>query len=250
VKALKSASDQGIVTEDQYRSSVQELAGARDSLAATDTEAKDLAGQRAALVAKEGQAAFDLDRQLREAEAELARLRVSFDVGGVVRSPCAGQVTEIIMDPGERVAPGLPIMRVEDASAPAVVYLFVPSMGRWLEPGKRVEVEPSGFPREEFGAMIGTIRAVSPTPQSPESVEEVVRNRLLSERLAGVGDTYKVEVVPEPDPRTYSHFRWTNGKGPPVHFGQGTLVNGRIKLRQRRPIQEVIPALKKWLGGT
>jgi HlyD family secretion protein len=55
-------------------------------------------------------------------------------------------------------------------------------------------------------------------------------------------------VTPETDPRTPSGFRWTNGKGPPATFGLGTLVTGRITIRRQAPINEVIPAVEKWLG--
>lgn len=248
VKALKAAVDKGIVTEDQYRSTVQDLARAQDALAGTETTAKQLAGQKAALVAKGHQTAFELDQQITAAESELARLRNLMAEGSEVRSPMAGRVTEIVMDPGERVQTGLPILRLEDAKAPVVVYLFIPSAARWLVPGKRVEVELAGFPREEFGAMVGFIHQVSPAPQSLEAVQELSQNRLLSQRLAGAGDAYKVEVIPEPDPRTFSRYRWTNGKGPQVHFGEGDLVTGRIQIRQERPVEEVIPALRRWLG--
>lgn len=250
VKALKAAADKGIVTEDQYRSTVQELAWAQDTLAGTETSSKQLAGEHAALVAKGHQATFDLDQQITRAESELSRLRTLLAEGSEVRSPMEGRVTEILMDPGERVNPGLPILRMENTAAPVVVYLFLPAAARWLVPGKRVEIELAGFPREEFGAMVGAIHQVSPTPQSLEAVQELSQNHLLAQRLAGSGDTYKVEVIPEPDSRTYSHYRWTNGKGPQVRFGEGDLVTGRIQIRQERPVEVMVPFLKRWLALT
>ena len=191
-----------------------------------------------------------LDRQIRTAEAELALEQVDLGRGMEVRSTLNGRIAEILVDAGERVAGDTPMIRMDNASAPTSVYLFIPTHGMWLSPGNEVELEVTGFPREEFGSMVGVIRRVSPTPQSLEAVAQVTRNRLMAARFAGAGDAYRVEVVPERDPDTVSGYRWTNGKGPKARFGTGSLVTGRIKLRQRPPILEVIPALRKWIGGS
>jgi HlyD family secretion protein len=57
-----------------------------------------------------------------------------------------------------------------------------------------------------------------------------------------------VTVELERDGATPSGFRWTSRKGPDLAFGSGTLMEAKITLEQRAPIELVVPGLRRWLG--
>jgi HlyD family secretion protein len=48
--------------------------------------------------------------------------------------------------------------------------------------------------------------------------------------------------------KNFSGYRWTSPSGPPVTVKSGTLCSAEIVVDQQRPIELVIPALKKTLG--
>jgi HlyD family secretion protein len=50
------------------------------------------------------------------------------------------------------------------------------------------------------------------------------------------------------DPATPSGFKWTSREGPETKIGSGTLLQVQISVEERRPIELVIPTVRRWLG--
>ena len=56
------------------------------------------------------------------------------------------------------------------------------------------------------------------------------------------------KVALERDPSTFSLYRWTSGKGPPILLSSGTLTRAEVTTREQRPIDLVIPLTKRLTG--
>jgi HlyD family secretion protein len=50
------------------------------------------------------------------------------------------------------------------------------------------------------------------------------------------------------DPSTVSGYRWSSSKGPPLKIQSGTLATGNIEVATKRPIEMVIPLMRKYTG--
>ena len=50
------------------------------------------------------------------------------------------------------------------------------------------------------------------------------------------------------DPSTPSRYRWTSSGGPPVRIHSGTLASANIAVAVRRPVEMVIPLVKRYTG--
>jgi HlyD family secretion protein len=50
------------------------------------------------------------------------------------------------------------------------------------------------------------------------------------------------------DASTASGYRWAVGSGPQVHLTSGTLAQAEITTRNRRPLDLVVPLIRKLTG--
>ncbi len=50
------------------------------------------------------------------------------------------------------------------------------------------------------------------------------------------------------DDATVSGYRWAVGSGPPIRLTSGTLTRAEITTRQQRPLDLVVPLIKRLTG--
>jgi HlyD family secretion protein len=111
-----------------------------------------------------------------------------------------------------------------------------------------VNVEPGTVKREEFGSMIGSIVAVSDFPVTPQGMAAILHNDNLVTRFSHEGAPYAATVSLEPDTTTVSGYRWAVGKGPPIRLSSGTLTKAEITTRNQRPLDLIVPLVKRLTG--
>jgi len=101
---------------------------------------------------------------------------------------------------------------------------------------------------EEYGYILGTVQRVSEFPATLEGIRRVLKNEQLVGQISSLGTVFEVYVTLAPDSTTTSGFAWTSGAGPDMKILDGTPAAGRIIVETRRPVQIVIPGLKRMLG--
>lgn len=95
-----------------------------------------------------------IETGLARAEAGLATARAArAQLGAVrayaeIRAPFAGVVTRRAVDPGSFVAPGTPVVEVEDRSRLRIAVTVAPTAARALAPGQRIEASIESRPVE------------------------------------------------------------------------------------------------------
>lgn len=249
VEAERELLKDGLVTKQTFLASEQRLNEAQDRLAGVRLDLNGLelkrleAGQQMDQQLETRQAAIrDLELELREREARLA------ETARVV-SPHDGRVLEVLVDRGDVVAPGTPILNLEVVSRELVAVLFVPaSYGKRVRPGMRVRISPSTVKREEYGSMIGRVTWAAEFPSTSQGMLRVLGNEALVERLMEEGPPIQVNVALEKDASTPTGYRWSSSTGPSVEISSGTLAGGSVTIREERPIHLVIPKVREKLG--
>jgi len=166
-----------------------------------------------------------------------------------ILSPIAGRVLEIKTSAGSVLAVGTPVVLIEDEGAKLEAVVYIPAdQGKSVKAGFQVRVAPSTVKREEFGTMIGVVSSVSAFPVTPQGMTAVLHNDQLVKVFSHDGAPYAVAVSLEQDPSSPSGYRWAVGNGPQVHLSSGTLAQAEITTRNRRPLDLVVPLLRKLTG--
>jgi len=186
----------------------------------------------------------DLRRQLRELDNQLTS-------ASEVRSPYTGRVLEVVAAPGDLVSAGQRLVTLEATNEPIKAVIYIPAgEGKKVRPDMPAYISPSTVKAEEYGFMIGEVKAVSDYPMTPEGLEHVLRNPALVSELTGGTAPIEVNASLTPDPTTPSGFRWSSSKGPPVKIFSGTICSATITVETKRPISYVLPILRKTVGIT
>ena len=182
----------------------------------------------------------------------IADLTREIEVKSQVRAPYTGRILEVMTERGSVVGPGEPLFSLDLAGRGVKdleAILFVPSEhGKQIRTGMIVQIAPSTVKQEEFGLLLGRVTYVADYPATPKGMWRVLKNDKLVAGLAGQDAPYEVHVDLLVDPTTVSGYRWSSSKGPPQRIQSGTLSRGSIAVQERRPIELVIPLLKKATG--
>ncbi|MBB6249443.1 HlyD family efflux transporter periplasmic adaptor subunit [Rhodanobacter sp. A1T4] len=94
-----------------------------------------------------------LDAQLVENEAARATM---------LRASCAGLVSTLLVQPGQNVAAGQPLLSIlpQDSKLEAQLLLTSDAIG-FIEPGNRVMLRYRGYPYQKFGQQYGRVQQIS-----------------------------------------------------------------------------------------
>ena len=239
----------GLITKQAFLTTQQTFNTSRDNLAAQRLELSGLELKRL-------EAEQQLDQQLetrraaiRDLDLELGELSAQLAENVNVPSPHAGRVLEVLVDRGDVVNPGVPLLTLEVVSEELLAVLFVPaSTGKRVRPGMEVRIAPSTVKREEYGSMIGKVAWVAEFPSTARGMTRLLGNEALVTKLMEEGPLIQVDVALVKDRGTPTGYRWSSSRGPDLEISSGTLAAGDIIVKEDRPIRLVIPTLRERLG--
>jgi membrane fusion protein (multidrug efflux system) len=167
-------------------------ASAESSALAAEVAAHDATRQQALLDqgVTSRRAVEEKQAQARSAQAE-ATSAAALLARASVRSPIAGDVQRIFVQPGERVEAGAPLAEVVDGqSVDLVGAVPAPELVR-LHPGQPVHIEAEGFP----AGATGRVHAVAPALDSASHSGQVIIRLAAGAGLpSGLGATGRVRV--------------------------------------------------------
>ncbi|MDE2470659.1 MAG: NHLP bacteriocin system secretion protein, partial [Bradyrhizobium sp.] len=226
-----------------------ELADAQQRKEDTQNEILKLRSQKMDL---ETQRDHDLEQSqftLNEARRQMDSTAEMLSQNTQVISPMEGRVLEIKISAGSVLAVGTPVAVIESEGSKLDALVYIPAeSGKNVKPGMEVRVEPSTVKREEFGTMIGTVVTVSEFPITPQGMAAVLHNDNLVNRFAHDGPSYAAKIRLVQDASTVSGYRWAVGQGPAIRLTSGTLIRAEITTRKQRPIDMVVPIMKRLTG--
>jgi HlyD family secretion protein len=232
-------------TRQQHDQAEQQIGEALGQLAQLDVKRLEYANRR-------GSDARALDVRIADAERMVGDLTAELETKTVVRAPATGRVLEVMTERGNLVGPGEALLSL-DQSGKAVKDLeavfYVPSAyGKQIRAGMIVQIAPTTVKQEEYGLLLGRVTYVADYPATPKGMWRVLKNDKLVTALAGQDAPYEIHVDLQVDPTTVSGYRWSSSSGPPQRIQSGTLSRGSIAVQRRRPVELVIPLVKKYTG--
>jgi HlyD family secretion protein len=250
VKTTEGLVGQGLANQPDLDQLRADLAAARQRAIDDHNAVLALDAERLDRQARRTREELDAQHRVDAARREAGQLAGTLGRESVVVSPVAGRVTEIKAAAGGYLASGAPVAVIETDQdrLQAVVYLPADA-GKQVRPGLLARVEPATARRDEYGAVLGQVASISPFPSTPEGMIAVLHNADLVARFSHGGAPYAAIVRLETDPRAPSGYRWSSGRGPGLRLGAGTLAHVEVTVRDRRPIELLLPLLRRVSGA-
>ena len=248
LKAQTEAVDRGLITRDLRQATAQELEGAKSSLISNQSQKAQLEAKESSIRNTADQSIFNLDQEVRRTERQIEQIRDRLERGTLVLAPYAGRVVSRLVDHGQEVRQGAPVLYIEFSDQPLEAIAFIPLQGARIHPGMTAQMSPEGITWEEYGYMLGEVVSVTQGPSNPDAMNRILRNSQLIQQFTAGGSVYEMRIRLKLDPKTPSGFAWTSRQGPPTRFGSGTLLQVQIPVQEKRPLEMVIPTVRKWFG--
>jgi HlyD family secretion protein len=249
VAKLEPAAASGIVTRKYLEDRRVELNNARERITDARNDSLKLNAQRLDLQSQRERDRMLSEFKVNDSRRTVEQLTAELERGSRIISPADGRVVEHKVSGGAVLAVGAPVIEIETAGQVLEATIYMPpDRGKNIRPGMEVRVEPATIKREEYGAIVGKVVAVSDFPVTPQGMLADLHNDALVKRFSEEGAPYAAKVALERDPSTFSLYRWTSGKGPPILLSSGTLTRAEVTTREQRPIDLVIPLTKRLTG--
>jgi HlyD family secretion protein len=249
IAKLEPAVSNGFVTRKYVEDRRVELNAARLRMVDAQNDILKLKAQRLDLQSQRDRDRMQSQFRVNDARRLVEQFTAELDRGSRILSPATGRVVEVKVSGGSVLAVGTPVIEIETAGErlDATIYL-PPDRGKDIRPGMEVHVEPTQIAREEFGAIIGKVAAISEFPVTPQGMAADLHNDTLVKQFSEHGAPYAAKIQLEPDASTVSGYRWSSGKGPPVRLSSGTLTHAEVTTREQAPIGLVIPLVRRLSG--
>jgi biotin carboxyl carrier protein len=168
---------------------------------------------------------------------------VSGGVRTTVRSPTDGQVFSVPARVGEVMTPGSTVVNAERGRSndALVAVLFLPAtVPATLVVGSPVQLTVQSAPVNQYGVLRGRITWVDQVLSTRQEIAEFVGDPDLASALAGTAGGRRV-VVGLDRSTTPSGYRWSTKEGPPFPVASRTVVLGNLPQPPARPIEWVVP---------
>ncbi len=250
-----SAQDQllaaGIIIKQKAIEASQNLAAIQDRVANMHAHVQELEAQEFSVQAKVQQEDAAKQAGVQDLQRNLSALEKDLEIAGNVVSPYGGEVLEIKVSAGSTVAAGDPILSIQPDVQDLEVLLYLPAArAKDVRTGMEAKISPSSVKPEEFGFIKGYVSYVSDFPDTPAELMHNFQNEVLVKALTGEGPVTGLHVEMERNPKTASGYQWSSSKGPNLTLSGGTLCTAEVVTRWQRPVELLVPALRKTLGLT
>lgn len=249
VKNLEDLLAKGFTTRRNLEDRRRDLTDAQQRREDTRNEILKLRVQKTDLETQRERESQQSEFTLNEARRQMDAAAGMLNQNTQVISPIDGRVLEVKISPGAVLGVGTPVVAIESEGEKLEALIYIPAeRGKNVKQGMPVRIEPSTSKREEFGTMVGTVVSISDFPITPQGMAAVLHNENLVNRFSKEGAAYAATVSLEQDPETVSGYRWAVGQGPPIRLTSGTLTRAEITTRTQRPLDLVVPLLRRLTG--
>lgn len=191
----------------------------------------------------------ETERQIEDQALSVRLLEGQFSLHSEVRSPYAGQVTDVQAPVGALTQAGGPVLTLQPEADELEIVAFLPAQrAKEIQPGMAAQVVPAMVKVEEFGFLVGEVRSVSDFPSTDANILRVFQNNALAQAVAG-GPVHEVRISLRRRASTRSGYEWSSKEGAPVTLTPATLCTVKIITREQAPVTLVVPGLRSLMGG-
>jgi HlyD family secretion protein len=191
----------------------------------------------------------DYRGQIQMLMKKITDLQDEYDLQTIMRSPVDGIIVDKSVTSGDFVNAGTRMMVVEDKENQKnhLLDLFIPfNSNAVVKPGMQAMIEPFTVNHNLYGWLMGEVVEVNHFVSNTNSIIDELNNPDLVALIQQQGPTYRVKISLKSDSTTISGFKWSNKAGPPYVINTGTLCRASIVVKQKPPIDYIIPIFKSY----
>ncbi len=194
----------------------------------------------------------NITQQINDMQQQIIVSNETYQTSTQIISNANGYVKEIPVRRGDFIQPGTPIAVLGQSNESNVMHALVyfpARQAKKVHTGMKVGIMPSTIKQEEYGYIEGIVTNISTFPVSDQYLMSTLQNSTLVQNFRKIDNPIEIEVSLIPNPDTYSGYKWSSSKGPDEKLTVGVICTGTITVDSKRPIELVIPALKKKFLG-
>jgi len=241
----------GIVIKQKAIEAKQNLAAVQDRIASVHAHLQELEAQEFSIQAKVQEEDAQKQLGIEELERNLSAVEKDLEIAGNVISPYRGEVLEVKVSAGATVAASDPVVSIQPDVQDLEVLLYLPAArAKDVRKGMEAMISPSSAKPEEYGFIKGYVSYVSDFPDTPAELMHNFQNEVLVKALTGEGPVTGLHVEMERNQKTLSGYQWSSSRGPNLTLSGGTLCTAEVVTRWQRPVELLLPALRKTFGLT
>jgi len=241
----------GLVTREHTLATEQKLSTLNGQIEDLQAQIKQFDAEIFAATSDPIESDTQAKNEIAERQRALTVLESELDRSTIVLSPFAGQVVDLNAAEGTMVEAGFPILSIQPESQQLEVIMYLPSeKAKSVAPGMEAQVSPSIVKREEYGFIRSKVTYVAEFPATAAAMMRNFENQTLVQALLGNGPVTELHLALAPDTKSYSGFRWSSGKGPPIKLSSGTICTALVVIHEQKPFTLLFPYVKETLGLT
>lgn len=244
--------EKGLLTKDSALATRQQINNAEEGVASAKNQLKSLDLKKVENQKSQSSELFSIESQLEDLNDNMNSLLKKYEDSSKIVSPYTGKVVQVAASIGKNVNPGEAIITIEMVGKnikdlEAIVYVPI-GEGKLVKTGMDIRISPTIVKKEEYGFLLGKVTEVSEYPVTSSRMMELLANDQVVSSITKMGAVLEVKADLITDRSTVSGYRWSTDKGPPMRIQSGTFCDTLVTYKIERPINLVIPILRKWTG--
>lgn len=166
-----------------------------------------------------------------------------------IKASMEGEIYDIPISVGSSVIKGAEVAAIlkgnlDDDS----IVCFVPvAEAKKLKKGMEAYIYPTTVDKQEYGHIDGKVTKVELAAATDARMQEILGINSLIKEFESKGPVVEVWFSMEEDNTTISGYHWSTDKGTEVDLSTGTMVGTTTITESKRPIDILIPYIKKKL---
>lgn len=249
LKARKSLLKQGYITPVRVEEVRDQIFATRDSINSAKTKLRNLDLELLSARSNKTSEIAVIDSQILDMESQIQSVKIALAAGEEIASAQSGKVVGFLASGGEKVREGKPLLTMEVGGISLQALVYIPATeGKQVKENMQVQLSPSTHKKEEYGYLKGQVSVVSLVPTSTAEMIKDLGDQRLAEQFSAKGAPLLVRVDFNPDPDSVSGLEWSSFKGAAEDVSLGTLCSASVIVKTQRPIELVIPRIRKWVG--
>jgi HlyD family secretion protein len=249
LKSRQGLLKQGYVTPSRVEEIRDQIFGTRDSINTAKTSLRNLDLELLNTRSSKISEISAIDSQILEVESQIESVKVALLAGSEVTSGSDGRIVGLLAVEGDKMQEGRPLLTMEVGGVLLQALIYVPATeGKLIEKGMMVQLSPSTHKKEEYGYLKGQVASVSLVPTSTTEMMKDLGDQRLADQFSEKSSPLLVRVDFDLDTSTVSGLAWSSAKGSDIDVSLGTLSNASVIIRKQKPIELVVPTIRKWVG--